>query len=66
MEALAQHGKNEAFLGRLAKIIKIVGGNSEAARITGKSEPTIGRYKKGGEIPFDSILKLADAANVSV
>lgn len=63
---LSQHGNEKGFLSRLSKMVKKVGGNDSVSELIDKSATTVSRYRNGGEIPFDCVLKLAQATNVDM
>ncbi|PZQ46339.1 MAG: hypothetical protein DI551_05335 [Micavibrio aeruginosavorus] len=57
--------QNAEFIERLTEVVKILGGNRASARILGKSERSIERYKKGHEAPFHDVIRLVKAAKIS-
>lgn len=57
--------KSKEYLGRMATAVKSVGGNGAAAKIMDKSVKSIERYKAGAEAPFEAMIRLCSAADIS-
>lgn len=59
--------QSDSLEGRLAYVVKTLGGAAQASKICGKSDETVRRYVAGKSEPsFPAIAKLASKAKVSL
>ncbi len=63
----ADYGGPDEIHERITHLVEVVGGQGKAAEIAGVSRASIDNWRKpGAKVPFDGMLKLAQAAGISL